>query len=215
VAQDMDNVLRLASRLRHRQDAAFLLVGTGSEVSRLEGRVRAEGLANVQIHPARPQAEYAEMLAEFDVGLVTLDRRLKSRNVPGKLMGYLQAGMPVLASLNPDNDLRQLLESAGAGLCSVNGEDELLEQNALRLLEDSALRTQMGANGRRLLVEEFSVEQAADRVLQPARERRPRAHAEGAATERARPADAGFPRGAIAAMGLHPPRTEGTATGTP
>jgi O26-antigen biosynthesis N-acetyl-L-fucosamine transferase len=165
VAQDMDGLLRLAGRMLPRSEAAFLLVGNGSEVGRLRAEVRDFGLSNVHIHAARPEAEYLAMLAEVDVGLIALDGRLRSRNVPGKLMGYLQTGLPVLASLNPGNDLKDLLDAHGAGLASYSGEDDLLFRNAVRLLEDPELRKRMGQDGRGLLAREFSVEAAADRVL--------------------------------------------------
>ena len=63
------------------------------------------------------------MLREFDVGLISLDRGLKTQNFPGKLLGYLYFAMPVLASINPGNDLRLVLEESGAGLVCENGSD--------------------------------------------------------------------------------------------
>lgn len=167
VAQDMDAILRLAKRMLPMPRAVFLLVGNGSEVGRLREEVRASGLTNVHIHPARPEAEYLAILDEVDVGLIALDGRLRSRNVPGKLMGYLQTGLPVLASLNPGNDLKDLLETHRAGFASFSGEDDLLLRNAVRLMEDAELRERMSEHGRALLAREFSVTSAADRVLGP------------------------------------------------
>ena len=57
------------------------------------------------------------MLSEFDVGLISLDRRLTSHNLPGKAIWlYGRAGKAVLASINPDNDLGPLLSDSGAGM---------------------------------------------------------------------------------------------------
>ena len=106
------------------------------------------------------------MVSEFDVGLVTLDRRLTTHNIPGKILGYLYWGLPVLASLNPGNDLFDLLGKSQAGFCFLNGEDEKLNVAALRLAKDARLRAQMGQKGRVLLRETFSVETAAQEILQ-------------------------------------------------
>lgn len=169
VAQDMDNLLRLASRLARREEARFLLVGSGSEVPRLAAEIAKRGLTNVTQHPAVGQRDYLGMLSEFDVGLITLDRDLRTQNYPGKLLGYLYFGLPVLASINPGNDLGEILEQHGAGLVSINGEDELFRLHAERLAGDAELRREMGRRGRRLLETTFSVERAAAQILAAAK----------------------------------------------
>ena len=165
VAQDMDNIVRLAENLRHRDDIFFLLVGDGSEVPRLQSEIVARGLQNLKILPPVPQEDYLEMLAQFDIGMVSLDRRLTSHNIPGKLFGYLNVCMPVLASLNPGNNLAELLHQANAGIAVENGNDQALRDAALRLGDNLDLRREMGANARQMLEKKFSVQAAADQIL--------------------------------------------------
>jgi O26-antigen biosynthesis N-acetyl-L-fucosamine transferase len=165
VAQDLDNLLRLAVRLAQRTNIHFLLVGSGSEVARLNESIAAQGLRNIQIVPAVSQNEYLSMISEFDVGLISLDARFKTHNIPGKLLSYLYWGLPVLASVNPGNDLSDLLNRNRAGFCVVNGDQENLVAAAQRLVDDPVLRSEMGGNGRRLLEETFSVKAAADQML--------------------------------------------------
>jgi O26-antigen biosynthesis N-acetyl-L-fucosamine transferase len=164
-AQDMDNILRLAARLSWCNGIHFLLVGDGSEVVRLKQSIVSQGLRNIQILPAVSQSEYLSMVSEFDVGLVSLHPRLKTHNIPGKLLGYLYWGMPVLASINPGNDLGDLLRKNRAGFCFVNGDDEKLSMAAQELANDIRLRSQMGKNARRLLEHTFSVEVAVNQVF--------------------------------------------------
>jgi len=78
VSQDMDNIIHLAKAMRNEPSAYFLLVGEGSEILRLQGVIAAQRLKNVSIHPAVDQQEYMAMLSEFDVGLISLDRNLKT-----------------------------------------------------------------------------------------------------------------------------------------
>jgi glycosyltransferase involved in cell wall biosynthesis len=165
VAQDMDNVLRLAESLRDERDVHFLLVGDGSEVPRLKELIRTKSLENVTIHPPLDLRAYLAALAEFDVGLITLDRALKTQNFPGKMLGYMSFAIPTLASINPGNDLRQVLEGSDAGLVADNGDDARLREHALRLARDPELRRRIGENGRRLLRERFSTGAAAERLL--------------------------------------------------
>lgn len=165
VAQDIDNLLRLAVRLAQRTNIHFLLVGSGSEVARLNNSIAAQGLRNIQLLPAVSQNEYLSMISEFDVGLISLDARLKTHNIPGKLLSYLYWGLPVLASVNPGNDLFDLLNRNRAGICLVNGDHENLATAAQQLVDQPDLRSEMGKNARRLLEQTFSVEVAADHIL--------------------------------------------------
>lgn len=165
VAQDMDNLMRLAAKFQLDPGVAFLFVGEGSEVPRLQKFIASRAISNVQILPSVPQTEYLAMVSEFDVGLITLDARLTSHNVPGKLMSYLNWGLPVLASINPGNDLFALLESSGAGFCTRNGDDQALFRLASTMAADADLRATMSRNARLLLDEKFSVAKAVDSIF--------------------------------------------------
>jgi O26-antigen biosynthesis N-acetyl-L-fucosamine transferase len=140
-------------------------VGDGSEAARLKMSLAENGPHTVQILPAVSHREYLAMLSEFDVGLLSLDRRLKTHNVPGKLLGYMYWSKPTLASINSGNDLFEILEKNGAGLCVLNGDDEGLAQAALRLANDANLRTSIGRNARQLLEQDFSVEHAVTQIF--------------------------------------------------
>jgi glycosyltransferase involved in cell wall biosynthesis len=165
VAQDVDNIVRLACSLTSHSGIHFLLVGEGSEVPRLRKIIAEKRMANVSLLPAVEQRQYLSMLSEFDVGLISLDRRLSNHNIPGKLLGYLYWGVPVLASVNPGSDLFELMGKSGAGLCIRNGKDEQLREAALRLASDAELRLRMGSNARKLLVDTFSVESAVQQIV--------------------------------------------------
>jgi glycosyltransferase involved in cell wall biosynthesis len=164
-AQDIDNILRLAAGLQARQDIFFLLVGSGSEVQRINNEIKTQGLNNIRILPPLPREEYIQCLSEFDVGLVSLDRRLRSHNFTGKLLGYALCGKPVLASVNPGNDLIEFLDHADAGFACTNGEDERLLAAALLLATQPEIRRRMGRNARELCNSTFSVRAIADQIL--------------------------------------------------
>ncbi|PKN76281.1 MAG: glycosyltransferase WbuB [Deltaproteobacteria bacterium HGW-Deltaproteobacteria-10] len=165
VAQDMDNIIHLAKNLRDEEAAYFLLVGDGSEVSRLRADIASDGLTNIAIHDAVGQQEYLSMLSEFDVGLISLDRGLRTQNFPGKMLGYMYHSMPILASTNPGNDLKEILEDQQAGLVCINGEDDLFAAHARRLVRDENYRRRLGKNARTLLESTFSVSRAAGQIL--------------------------------------------------
>ena len=51
-------------------------------------------LSNVTLLDTVPQEDFISMVSEFDVGLISLDRRFKINNLPGRLLAYFCAGLP-------------------------------------------------------------------------------------------------------------------------
>ena len=165
VAQDPDNLLRLAQRMLPETQVAFVLIGEGSEVHRLQAAIRDQGLTNMYLLGAVENQEYLQLIADADVGLLSLERNLTSHNYPGKLLGYAAAALPILASINPPNQLHHLLHESGAGLSCDNGDDDAFLAAALRLARDPGLRRTMSAASRSLLETHFSARAAAASIL--------------------------------------------------
>ncbi len=164
-AQDMMNIVRLAKALRSEHSAHFVLVGAGDEVELVRNSIRLHDLCNMTLLSPVEQNEFKKMLAEFDVGLFSLNRKHTTHNFPGKTLGYMVQGKPILGSINPKNDLQDIIEEAKAGLVTINGDDADLLNNALKLLHNTGLREKMGANAKQLLLDVFSVQAAASKIL--------------------------------------------------
>jgi hypothetical protein len=62
--------------------------------------------------------------------MLALDPRHKSHNIPGKFLTYMQAGLPVLARINPRNDLEKLIQSEGVGRVCTGGDAADLQRLA-------------------------------------------------------------------------------------
>jgi glycosyltransferase involved in cell wall biosynthesis len=157
VAQDVDNLLRLAERIRDHEDLSLVLVGAGSEVGRVKQAVAQKNLVNTTVLDEVDPEEFRSILRRSHVGLITLDRRLTTHNIPGKLLAYLEAGLPVVASVNPGNDLMTMLEESGAGVALVNGQDAEFAQSAVRLVRDPGRCAEMSSRARALARDRFSV----------------------------------------------------------
>lgn len=166
IAQDMDNLVRLARSLVHRTDCRMLFVGGGSERGRIEAEVRHLGLANVVFLPEVHPQELRGLLRQCHVGLVSLDRRLRSHNITGKLLSYLEAGLPVLGSVNPGNDIKSTVEESGAGLVFWNGDDEALVEAACLLLDSEDTRIRMATAAKQLCRTRFSSLAAVNQIIE-------------------------------------------------
>lgn len=141
VAQGMSILLDLAERLLPRNDVGFVFVGRGSDAQRLRQDANARGLNNVQFFDEIDPDEIPGLYAQCDFGLVALDPRHKTHNIPGKFLSYMQAGLPVLASVNPGNDLVGLIEAEGVGRVSTSQSVDVLAEQAAKLLDGAESAT--------------------------------------------------------------------------
>lgn len=156
VAQGMDIVLDLAERLINRRDIGFMFVGRGSEVPRLRTSAEERALDNVVFHDEVDPSEIPGLLAQCHIGLVTLDTRHKTHNVPGKFLTYMQAGLPVLARINSGNDLANLIKKEGVGRVYVGESLDFLQALAEELVDDRVGRELMSSQARGLARSLFS-----------------------------------------------------------
>jgi glycosyltransferase involved in cell wall biosynthesis len=163
-AQDMMNIVRLAQNMKNHPDAHFVLVGAGDEVELIKNKIVEDDIKNITLLPSVNQEEFKEMLSEFDIGLFTLNYNHQTHNFPGKLLGYMCESKAILGSVNPNNDLKDVIESANAGYISITGQDELLYENAVKLLDEKT-RINMGENANNLLDRLFTVKSIAKQIL--------------------------------------------------
>lgn len=138
VAQGMGVLLDLAERLRSRTGLGFLFVGRGSDAQHLRADANNRGLNNVAFFDEIDPTEIPGLYAQCHIGVVALDPRHKTHNIPGKFLSYMQAGLPVLASINPGNDLVGLIEQEGVGRVCTDHSVDTLQRLALELADEVA-----------------------------------------------------------------------------
>lgn len=165
VAQNLDVFLEATRRLAHRNDFGLLLVGRGSEWERL--RAAAAGLGDVvRVEEEIPEDMLASVLTRCHVGVISLNPGHRSHNIPGKLLTYLKAGLPVLACVNPGNDLIALIQDEACGLAMAGDDPDAVAAAMLSLIEGDACRQAMSQKGAELAERLFTADRAARQIAE-------------------------------------------------
>ncbi|MFC1536884.1 glycosyltransferase family 4 protein [Pseudomonadota bacterium] len=165
VAQGMGVLIDLAERLCSRRDIGFLFVGRGSDSKHLREDAKARGLDNVVFHDEIDPSEIPGLYAQCHVGIVALDPRHKTHNIPGKFLSYMQSGLPVLASINPGNDLQDLIQREGVGRVCTDYSVDTLEQLAEELADEVSSGKSPSGRCRALSAKLFSPEIAVKQIV--------------------------------------------------
>lgn len=163
VAQDLDAFVELAERFRERDGIGFLFVGRGSEAARLAGL--ASDMPNLDVQGEVPPDALASMLQACHIGIVALHPAHRTHNIPGKLLTYLHAGLPVLARVNAGNDLAELVRREKVGRVVEGIDPDQLFMAANELAGDGVLREAMGRRGHGLARRLFAPEAAAAQIV--------------------------------------------------
>jgi glycosyltransferase involved in cell wall biosynthesis len=171
---DLDGkpVLLYSGTLGLKHDAGLLLE-LAEALPEVSVVVASEGLGadwlaerpreNLLLLGFQPYDELPDVLGAGDVLLVILERAAGTFAVPSKVLSYLCAGRPLLASLPADNLAARVVESSGGGLLVEPDDADGLVEGARRLLGDAELRARLGAAGRAYAERTFDIHAIADR----------------------------------------------------
>ena len=152
IPQKLENVIALAKACeKEYPNVAFLLVGKGVQQNKIRNLIRENGLKNTILHDFVPYNDYQRLVAQCDIGLISLNERFSIPNIPSKTLSYFNLALPVLASIDAATDYGKILDKAQAGLWSLAGDVSSLKANFDKLYRDADLRRKMGENGRRYL----------------------------------------------------------------
>lgn len=139
-------------------DAFFLIIGDGTEYHLVNEYVNKDKPKNVKLMKRMPKEDYDTMVAACDVGLIFLDHRFNIPNFPSRLLGYMQAKLPVLACTDSNTDIGNIIEQGKFGWwCESTNADYFKSKLKTVLLDDLK---QKGESGKAYLLENYSVNKA-------------------------------------------------------
>lgn len=94
----------------------------------------------VSVHDMVVETEFLKSTRHAMFGVITLAPDLKTHNIPGKLLAYLAAGIPVFVIAPRDSALRRVISELGCGVsCPADDPDEILT-TLQRILTDGGIQ---------------------------------------------------------------------------
>lgn len=157
-AQGTHILVEVADRLRDLDNFVLLMVGDGAERRRVEELSYSRGLKNIIFKPFISQSDYPDLLASCDVGLICLSSDSKTPVVPGKMLGYMGASLPIAAFVNAESDIHEIVADAQCGSSCISSDVAEMEKILRRLHGNPDLCRDMGRNGRSYVAAHFSTD---------------------------------------------------------
>jgi colanic acid biosynthesis glycosyl transferase WcaI len=163
-SQYLERVLEVAEHMQNHSDLLFLLVGDGVEKTKLKQLAEQKQLCNVRFEGFIGRDVYPDLLKICSLGLVCLSPQNQTPVVPGKILGYMAAGIPVVAFLQSQSDGHSIVREAVCGVtadsadlnaCRAAFEEIMVQRNKLQ---------EIGAFGKKYATEHFSKEACVTRI---------------------------------------------------
>lgn len=161
--QGIPFLVKCMKAVKDRKDCHFLLVGDGTEYTKLESFVAENQPKSISVFRRLPKADYDALAAACDVGLIFLDYRFSIPNYPSRLLPYLIGKKPILAATDPNCDTGLIAEENGYGFyCPSNSVEEFVKAVDKILASDIK---QMGENGYQFFLNNYTTEHTYNAII--------------------------------------------------
>jgi len=151
--QGLETFVDAAFDLRGRADIKFLLVGEGPYLPELKERADRMKISNLRFLPLQARDGLPEQLAAADVLAVTQKRAITDIVFPGKLLYYMAAGRPILASVSSESETGKFITSHQIGVVTAPEDSLALAGAVLQMRTQKVL--EIGGRGRAVVEQYF------------------------------------------------------------
>jgi hypothetical protein len=162
--QGLDFLLETITAVQN-EKVYFLIVGDGTEFSRISKWFERINPRNAKLLQRLPKEDYDKLLAACDVGLIFLDKNFTIPNFPSRLLSYLEMGMPVIAATDSNTDIGKIVEENNCGFSVISGDILAMNSAIDKIIEEDCL-SNMKINSINLLQNEFTVDRTYDLITQ-------------------------------------------------
>ncbi len=163
-SQGIDFLLKTAAKLRQLPDICFLIVGDGMEKKSLEKKAVEESLTNILFRPFVTKEEYPKILKDIDIGVVCLSNLNRTPVVPGKILGYMAASLPIVAFLNKESDGHKIIRDAQCGYSDISDDPSKAANLIAKLYNERDKLKLYGENGFRFVSMYFTRTMCIDKL---------------------------------------------------
>lgn len=161
--QGIDYMLQCFESQFNNEDIYFLIVGDGTEFSKIDSFLRDSKQINVRLIKKMKSEDYEKIVQSCDVGLIFLDHRFSIPNFPSRILSYMKASIPVFAITDTNTDIgKTILEGKFGWWCESNDINEFKCKIETIVNEDLK---KIGRNGNDYLRENFNAKRIADKIL--------------------------------------------------
>jgi colanic acid biosynthesis glycosyl transferase WcaI len=155
---DLLSLIEAAELLKNELEIHFLFIGEGSGKAEAVERAETLGLKNITFRTFVDRSELNTSLNASDVSVVAFKKGMAGISVPSRLYNLMAAGKPILAVVDDDSEVADVIREAELGVTVPPESPARLAEQILALKHDSKGTVRMAENSRNEAVAKYSYE---------------------------------------------------------
>jgi glycosyltransferase involved in cell wall biosynthesis len=157
IAQGLQVIIKAAELLKEYKDIQFVFFGDGPEKGDLIDMVNEKELTNVSFFPVQSKPKMPRIIASMDATVIPLKKLdLFKGALPSKMFEALSSELPIVLAV--EGEAEKLINDAKAGITVEPENPKEIAEAVLTLYNDKELRENLGRNGRKYVIQNFSRE---------------------------------------------------------
>jgi len=145
-------------------EAFFLIIGDGTEYQNFSNWIENENVNNALLINEVPKSEYDEIIKLSHVGLIFLNPKFTIPNFPSRILSYMQNNLPVICATDAVTDIGKIAIENNFGYNCLTSDCDAFFDYVIKLL-NKELRTQMGNNSYRFLINEYNTDITYNKII--------------------------------------------------
>ena len=164
-AQKLEAIINLVFELQNNDEIGFVFIGDGDAKIKLEKMAKNKGCKNILFFEPVSHDELSYIYAQCDFGIISLDPKHQTHNIPGKLLSYLINGLSIFALVNKDNDMIELNENYNFGFITSDTDLDNIKKNFLEFIDKLKNDNNSHARSKEVAKKLFSSSSASNQII--------------------------------------------------
>lgn len=155
----IETFMEAANLLRDHEDIKFIFVGEGAKKKEAQSYCQKNLLPNCHFQTYVKHEQLGSLLAEFDCGLVGLNRNQTGLSVPSKTIALMTAGVPVIACVDETSETALMINENNCGWVCEPESSAHLAETILKLKKDTKQYKGFRQNATGVVNQKFHIQQ--------------------------------------------------------
>lgn len=161
--QHVDFIMQLVHHYNSRDDVKFIIAGRGTELPRIEKKIKEHNLKNVLLikNPNRTVSD--SLTKQCSIGLITLNPCFTIPNFPSRSLSYMKYSIPIIAATDQATDFGYYVENVYK--CGLWSNSNILDdaiKNIDCLIANPNLTFKLGISGNKYFLRYLTPKTNAD-----------------------------------------------------
>ena len=157
LAQEWDLVLNLANEIRD-ESITIWIIGEGVKKEYLKSQIEKHNLSNIKLLPYQDRKYMPAINLFADFHFITMDKSMENDGFPSKVYSIMASGRPMVIVSSENTPITSFLNETDTSLLVTDHSLSGFKNAVLKLALDKELRISLGANGRKIIDQDYTKE---------------------------------------------------------